>query len=66
MYICDGSAVLMQSIAQNLCGLSLTELLAHYFNIVTGQGKKNALNLLVLHCCLSHMMKNAKDLCKKQ
>lgn len=66
MYICDGSAVLMQSIAQNLCGLSLTELLTQYYHIVTGQGKDNTTDLPILHRCLSHFMKNAKDLCKKQ
>lgn len=66
MYICDGSAVLMQSIAQNLCGLSLTELLAQYYSIVTGQGQRNAVDLPILHRCLSHVLKNAKDLCKKQ
>lgn len=30
MYICDGSVVLMQSIAHNLRGLSLNELLSQY------------------------------------
>lgn len=66
MYICDGSVVLMQSIAQNLCGLSLNELICQYYFIVTGQGKKEAFQLPLLHRCLSHVMKNAKDLCKKQ
>ncbi len=66
MYICDGSAVLMQAISQNLCGLSLAELLAQYYNIVTGKAKKNVTELPILHRCLSHIMKNAKVLCKKQ
>lgn len=66
MYICDGSVVLMQSIAQNLCGLSLNDLLSQYFDIVTGRGEERALALPILHRCLSHVMKNAKDLCKKQ
>ncbi len=66
MYICDGSVVLMQSIAQNLCGLSLNELISQYYSIVTGQGKEHALELPILHMCLSHVMKNAKNLCKKQ
>lgn len=66
MYLCDGSAVLMEAIAQNLCGLSLTELLTKYYHIVTGQAKSDAAHLPILHRCLSHLMKNAKDLCKKQ
>ena len=66
MYISDGSIVLMQSIAHNLCGLSLSELLSRYYDIVTGQGKEHAIALPILHRCLSHVMKNAKDLCKKQ
>lgn len=66
MYICDGSVVLRQSIAHNLCGLSLNELLSQYYNIVTGQGKQHVLELPILHRCLSHVMKNTKALCKKQ
>ena len=66
MYICDGSAVLMQAISQNLCGPSLTELLAQYYSIVTGKAKESVTELPILHRCLSHVMKNAKGLCKKQ
>ncbi|KAK1899355.1 120.7 kDa protein in NOF-FB transposable element [Dissostichus eleginoides] len=65
MFLCDGSVVLMQAMAHNLCGLSLNELLSQYYHIVTGQGKEHALALTILHRCLSHVMKNAKDLCKK-
>ncbi|KAJ4923070.1 hypothetical protein JOQ06_027806, partial [Pogonophryne albipinna] len=65
MLLCDGSVVLMQAMAHNLCGLSLNELLSQYYQIVTGQGKEHALALPILHRCLSHVMKNAKDLCKK-
>ena len=66
MYICDGSLVLMESISQNCCGMSLRELLSMYFDIVTGQGQKEAYHIPILHRCLSHIMKNAKDLCRKQ
>jgi len=66
MYICDGSVVLMQSVVQNMCGMSLNELLSQYYYMVTGKGKAQALELPILHRCLSHIMKNAKDLCKKQ
>ncbi|KAK0132619.1 hypothetical protein N1851_032487 [Merluccius polli] len=65
MYICDGSLVLMESISQNCCGMSLRELLSMYFDIVTGQGQKEAYHIPILHRCLSHIMKNAKDLCRK-
>ncbi|KAJ4918228.1 hypothetical protein JOQ06_010007 [Pogonophryne albipinna] len=54
-----------EAMAHNLCGLSLNELLSQYYHIVTGQGKEHALALPILHRCLSHVMKNAKDLCKK-
>ena len=66
MYICDGSLVLMESISRNFCGMSLRELLSMYFDIVTGKGQKEAYHMPILHRCLSHIMKNAKALCRKQ
>ncbi|KAG7516997.1 hypothetical protein JOB18_046441 [Solea senegalensis] len=65
MFICDGSVVLLQSLSSNFCGVSLQELLCRYFLIVTGQAKDDAISLPILHRCLSHVMKNAKELCKK-
>ncbi|XP_036066996.1 uncharacterized protein LOC118598438 [Oryzias melastigma] len=54
-----------QSLSHNFCGFSLQEMLSRYFTVVTGQAKKEALDMPILHRCLSHIMKNAKDLCKK-
>ncbi|XP_028991434.2 uncharacterized protein LOC114846544 isoform X3 [Betta splendens] len=65
MFICDGSIVLLQSLSYNFCGVSLQELLNRYYNIVTGQAPEDSIRLPILHRCLSHVMKNAKDLCKK-
>jgi len=56
MYICDGSVVLMQSVAQNMCGMSLNELLSQYYYMVTRKGKAQALDLPILLRCLSHIM----------
>ena len=66
MLICDGSTVLMQSMAYNFCGVSLHEPLSRYYSIVTGQAKHDCIGLPIMHRCLSHVMKNAKDLCRKQ
>lgn len=66
MLICDGSVVLMQSLSMHFCGISLQELLTRYYCVVTGQAKDCAIALPILHRCLRHVMKNAKDLCKKQ
>ncbi|KAJ4930319.1 hypothetical protein JOQ06_019323 [Pogonophryne albipinna] len=65
MLICDGSTVLMQSMAYNFCGVSLQELLSRYHSIVTGQAKHDCIGLPIMHRRLSHVMKNAKDLCRK-
>ncbi|XP_034067934.1 uncharacterized protein LOC117543645 isoform X1 [Gymnodraco acuticeps] len=65
MLICDGSTVLMESMAYNFCGVSLQELLSRYYSIVTGQAKHDCIRLPIMHRCLSHVMKNAKDLCRK-
>lgn len=66
MLICDGSVVLLHSLAYNFCGVSLQELLCRYFSVVTGQATNDAIGLPILHRCLSHIMKNAKELCRKQ
>ncbi|XP_059190873.1 uncharacterized protein LOC131973047 [Centropristis striata] len=65
MFICDGSVVLLQSLTINFCGVSLQELLTRYYMIVSGQAKEDAISLPIIHRCLSHVMKNAKELCKK-
>lgn len=66
MLLCDGSVVLLQSLSYNFCGVSLQELLCRYFRIVTGEASEECIGLPILHRCLSHIMKNAKGLCKKQ
>ncbi|KAI4793843.1 hypothetical protein KUCAC02_032457, partial [Chaenocephalus aceratus] len=53
------------SMAYNFCGVSLQELLSMYYSIVTGQAKHDCIRLPIMHRCLSHVMKNAKDLCRK-
>ncbi|KAF7211627.1 transcript variant X2 [Nothobranchius furzeri] len=66
MIICDGSLVLLQSIAITFCRASLEDLLERYFQVITGQLDTDNFNIPILHRCLSHIMKNAKDLCKKR
>ncbi|XP_063076119.1 uncharacterized protein LOC134466154 [Engraulis encrasicolus] len=66
MLMCDGSIVLLQSLAMNFCGMSLAELLRRYHDLVMGEGKEEDSTLPILHRCLSHVMNNAKSLCKKQ
>lgn len=65
MVICDGSMVLMQSICLAFAGKKLHETINHYYKIATGKGKKEDFEVPILHRCLSHVMKNAKDICKK-
>ncbi|KAL1267893.1 hypothetical protein QQF64_033256 [Cirrhinus molitorella] len=66
MIICDGSLVLMHSISIAFCRTGLEDLLHKYFLFITGQHPTDTFDLPILHRCLSHIMKNAKDLCKKQ
>ncbi len=61
MIICDGSLVLMHSISITFCRFT-----AEYFLLITGQHPADTFDLPILHRCLSHIMKNAKDLYKKQ
>lgn len=65
MFICDGSLVLLQSLSITFCCKSLESLLLVYFDVVTGKYSKEKFEFPILHRCLSHVMKNAKDLCKK-
>lgn len=66
MIICDGSLVILNSISLTFCKLSLEDLLQKYFEVITGQYQAERFDLPILHRCLSHIMKNAKDLCKKK
>ncbi len=66
MIICDGSLVLMHSISITFCRTGLEDLLQKYFLLITGQHPTETFDLPILHRCLSHIMRNAKDLCKKQ
>nr|XP_055052042.1 uncharacterized protein LOC129437773 isoform X2 [Misgurnus anguillicaudatus] len=65
MIICDGSMVLMQAISFVFCQTNLNALLQSIYQILTGKGTAEDFSRPVLHRCLSHIMKNAKSLCKK-
>nr|XP_019961581.1 PREDICTED: uncharacterized protein LOC109641528 [Paralichthys olivaceus] len=65
MVICDGSMVLMQTLTMAFCKTNLNALLHSYYNILTGKGTAQDFSHPILHRCLSHIMKNAKTLCKK-
>ncbi|XP_057198393.1 uncharacterized protein LOC130559383 isoform X2 [Triplophysa rosa] len=65
MIICDGSMVLMHAISLVFCQTNLNALLQRYYRILTGKGTAEDFDVPVLHRCLSHIMKNAKSLCKK-
>ncbi|CAI5686853.1 unnamed protein product [Oreochromis niloticus] len=65
MFMCDGSLVLLRSISMTFCRTSLEDLLQKYYVLLTGQHSAKEFNIPILHRCLSHVMKNAKDLCKK-
>ncbi|KAL3993234.1 alpha-1-acid glycoprotein 1 [Sarotherodon galilaeus] len=54
MIICDGSMVLLQSIAMTFCRASLEDLLERYFQVITGQLDTDNFNIPILHRCLSN------------
>ncbi|XP_059376293.1 uncharacterized protein LOC132112707 isoform X2 [Carassius carassius] len=64
MVICDGSIVLMQAICMAFAKKNLTDTINHYYNIASGKGKPEDFDVPVLHRCLSHVMKNAKEMCR--
>ncbi len=66
MIICDGSLVLMHSISITFYRTGLEDLLQKYFLLITGQHPADTLDLPILHRCLNHIMKYAKELCKKR
>ena len=66
MMVCDGSPVLLRAISWTFCQLNLEDLIQQYYEIITGQSTRERVDIPILHRCLSHIMKNAKDLCKKK
>ncbi|XP_076579586.1 uncharacterized protein LOC143315907 [Chaetodon auriga] len=44
---------------------SLNDAINHYYRIANGQGTKADFAVPILHRCLSHVMKNAKEMCRK-
>lgn len=66
MIICDGSPVLLQAISWTFCQINLEHLIQLYYEIITGQFTGEKFDIPILHRCLSHILKNAKDLCKKK
>lgn len=66
MVICDGSMVLLQATSMAFCKTNRNALLHSYYNVLTGKGTSQDFSHPILHHCLSHIMKNAKTLCKKQ
>lgn len=65
MLLCDGSIVLMQAICLAFAQKNLHDTINHYYSIAIGKGPKADFEVPVLHRCRSHVMKNAKDMCRK-
>lgn len=65
MLTCDGSMVLMQAICLALAKKNLSDTINHNYNITSGKGNKEDFEVPILHRCLSSVMKNAKEICKK-
>ncbi|KAK7877629.1 hypothetical protein WMY93_031641 [Mugilogobius chulae] len=65
MLVCDGSMVLMQAISIAFIGKGLQDTLACYYRIATGAAGKDDWKTPIIHRCLSHIMRNAKEMCKK-
>lgn len=66
MILCDGSMVLMQAICLSFAQKKPERhVINHYCNIASGKGKKEDFEVPILHRCLSHVMKNAKEMCRK-
>lgn len=65
MILCDGSMVLMQAICLSFAKKSLQDTINHYYKIASGKGTKEDFDVPILHRCLSHVMKNAKEMCTK-
>ena len=65
MLMCDGSMVLMQAICLSFAKKNLHDTIDHYYSIASGTATKADFEVPILHRCLSHVMKNAKDMCRK-
>lgn len=65
MLVCDGSMVLMQAICFSFAKKNLHDTINCYYQIASGKATKADFKVPVLHRCLSHIMKNAKEMCKK-
>lgn len=61
MLMCDGSMVLMQAICLTFAKKNLHDTINHYYSIASGTASKADFEVPILHRCLSHVMKNAKD-----
>ena len=62
----DGSVVLMNAIATAFCDASLELIMKRFFRIISGRALPSDFKYPVMHRCLSHIMKNAKMMCKKR
>ena len=62
----DGSVVLMNAIATAFCDTSLELVMERFFRIIFGRALPSDFKYPVMHRCLSHIMKNAKMMCKKR
>lgn len=65
MLMCDGSMVLMQAICLAFAKKNLSDTINHNYNIASGKGNKEDFEVPILRRCLSYVMKNAKEICKK-
>nr|XP_046226495.1 uncharacterized protein LOC124049206 [Scatophagus argus] len=65
MIICDGSMVLMQAICLVFAKKNLQDTMNHYYNIASGRATVADFKVPILHRCLSHVMKNTKEMCRK-
>ncbi|KAI4796471.1 hypothetical protein KUCAC02_026973 [Chaenocephalus aceratus] len=65
MLVCDGSMVLMQAICFSFAKKNLHDTINCYYQLASGKATKADFKVPVLHRCLSHIMKNAKEMCKK-
>lgn len=61
MLMCDGSMVLMQAICLSFAKKNLHDTMDHYYSVASGTATKADFEVPILHHCLSHVMKNAKD-----
>lgn len=63
--ICDGSMVLMQAIYLSFAKKNLHDTINHYYRIASGKATEADFEVPILQHCLSQVMKNAKEMCRK-